>query len=287
MAAVSSVPAARERGIELGPLRDREFRRICALIRERAGIELGEAKRMLCQTRLIRRLRALGLADYAAYVALLDDPASTEHVELVNALTTNVTAFFRELHHFDMLAGEILPALAGRSRRIRLWSAGCSTGDEPWSLAMVVREVLGTHGEIDVKILATDIDTQVLAHARAGIYADDQIAPVAAPRRSRFLDRGTGANQGRWRISDELRGLVTFNQLNLFDPWPMRGAFDVIMCRNVIIYFDVANKVRLLRGFHGKLQPSGYLLLGHSESLTAGVDGFTSHGRTTYQKTAR
>jgi chemotaxis protein methyltransferase CheR len=270
----------------LHPLGDREFKRICALIRERAGIELGESKRPMCQTRLIRRLRALGLSDYSEYVALLDDPSSGEHVELVNALTTNVTAFFREPHHFEMLATELLPPLAGRGARIRLWSAGCSTGEEPWSLAMVVREVLGGRADLDIKILATDIDTQVLAHARAGVYEDDRVTPVAAPRRKRFFARGTGANRGLWRIADELRGLVTFNQLNLFEAWPMRGAFDVISCRNVIIYFDVPNKVKLLRGFHGKLHPGGHLLLGHSESLTAGVDGFVACGRTAYRKTA-
>jgi chemotaxis protein methyltransferase CheR len=267
-------------------LGDREFRRICALMRERAGIELGEAKRPLCQTRLIRRLRALGLRNYAEYVALLDDPESTEHVEMVNALTTNVTSFFREQHHFDLLAGDLLPALAGPGRRIRLWSAGCSTGEEPWSIAMVVREVLGPCTGMDVKILATDIDTQVLAHARAGIYTDEQVAPVSGPRRHRFFSRGRGANDGLWRVADELRGLITFNQLNLFSPWPMRGPFDVIACRNVIIYFDVPNKTRLVRGFHDKLSVGGHLLLGHSESLPTDVSGFISCGRTTYRKVA-
>ncbi|HET7506620.1 MAG TPA: protein-glutamate O-methyltransferase [Kofleriaceae bacterium] len=278
---VATAPSPR---VELLPLGDREFRTICALVRERAGIELGEAKRTLCQTRLMRRLRALGLTDYADYVALLDDPHSSERVELINALTTNVTAFFREPHHFELLASEILPALATPGRRVRLWSAGCSTGEEPWSLAMVVRELLGDRG-VDVKILATDIDTEVLARARAGIYSDEHIAPVPAPRRQRFLQRGTGRNAGLWRVSDELRTLVVFNQLNLFDAWPMRGLFDVIACRNVIIYFDVPNKARLLRGFHGKLGPGGHLLLGHSESLTAGVAGFTACGRTAYRKT--
>jgi len=267
------------------PLGDREFRRICALVRERAGIELGESKRPLCQTRLIRRLRALKLASYVDYVALLDDPASPEHDELINALTTNVTAFFRELHHFEMLAGEVLPALNQRGRRIRLWSAGCSSGEEPWSLAMVVREIFDA--TMDVKILATDIDTQVLAHARAGIYTDEQVAPVAGKRRQRFLARGAGANRGLWRVADELRGLVTFNQLNLFDPWPMRGPFDVISCRNVIIYFDVPNKTNLVRGYHEKLHPGGHLLLGHSESLPTGISGFTNVGRTTYRKTTQ
>jgi chemotaxis protein methyltransferase CheR len=276
--AVATSPA------ELRPLGDREFRRICALIRERAGIELGDAKRQLCQTRLIRRLRALGLRDFTEYVALLDDPRSPEHVELVNALTTNVTSFFREAHHFEMLATEVLPALARRSHRIRLWSAGCSTGEEPWSLAITVRETFGDRGDVDVKILATDIDTQVLAHARAGIYDDERVAPISTPRRQRFFARGTGDNAGLWRVSDELRGLVTFNQLNLFEPWPMRGMFDVISCRNVIIYFDLDNKAKLVRGYRDKLHPGGYLLLGHSESLPSGVTGFTSRGRTAYQK---
>jgi chemotaxis protein methyltransferase CheR len=265
-------------------LGDREFRRICALMRERTGIELGDAKRMLCQTRLGRRLRTLGLADYGEYVALLDDPASPEHGEMINALTTNVTSFFREMHHFDMLGSEILPALADKTHRIRLWSAGCSSGEEPWSLAMVVRETFDARPGYDVKILATDIDPDVLGKARTGVYGDEQVAPVSVARKKRFFQRGTGANRGLWRVADELRSVVTFNRLNLFDPWPMRGPFDVISCRNVIIYFDVPNKVKLLRGFHDKLAAGGHLMLGHSESMTAGVPGFASVGRTAYRK---
>ena len=268
------------------PLGDREFHRICALMRERAGIELGDGKRVLCQTRLIRRLRALGLSSYAEYVALFDDPASPEHRELINALTTNVTSFFREMHHFEMLGNEILPALADKTHRIRIWSAGCSSGEEPWSLAMIVREFFDSRPGYDVKILATDIDTDVLAKARAGVYGDDSVEPVSVARKKRFFARGTGANRGLWRINEELRGLVTFNQLNLFAPWPMKGPFDVISCRNVIIYFDVPNKAKLLRGFHDKLAPGGHLMLGHSESMTAGVAGFMACGRTAYRKIA-
>ena len=279
MAAISAPTA------DLRPLGDREFKRICALIRERAGIELSDAKRTLCQTRLIRRLRALGIEGYPEYVKLLDNPNHPEHDELVNALTTNVTSFFREMHHFEMLATDILPPLAKRGARIRLWSAGCSSGEEPWSFAMVLREVLGDDAGLDVKILATDIDTQVLAHARAGIYGDEQIAPVSQARRQRFLARGTGENQGKWRISDDLRTLVTFNRLNLFDPWPMRGSFDLISCRNVIIYFDVPNKTKLVTGYRDKLNPGGHLFLGHSESLPQGIGGFTSCGHTVYRKT--
>ncbi len=281
VATVTSSPSA---SADHRPLGDREFHRICAFMREHAGIELGEGKRVLCQTRLIRRLRALNLQTYAEYVALLDDPASPEHRELINALTTNVTSFFREMHHFEMLGQEILPALADKTHRIRIWSAGCSSGEEPWSIAMVVREMFESRPGYDVKILATDIDTEVLAKARNGVYGDEAVAPVSQARRKRFFARGSGANRGMWRVADELRGLVTFNRLNLFEAWPMRGQFDVISCRNVIIYFDVPNKARLLRGFHDKLNPGGHLMLGHSESMTAGVSGFVGVGRTAYRK---
>jgi chemotaxis protein methyltransferase CheR len=282
MVAVATASARADYGT-LGP---REFRRICELVRERAGIELGEAKRQLCQTRLIRRLRALGLPSFAAYVALLDDPASDEHAELINAITTNVTAFFREVHHFELLA-KVLPVLAARQRRIRIWSAGCSSGEEPWSVAMTAREAVGDRidrGALDLKILATDIDTNVLAHAAAGVYLDDNVEPIAVARRKRFFARGAGPNAGKWRVGDELRGLVTVKQLNLFGDWPMRGPFDVILCRNVIIYFDVDNKAALLRRYHELIGPDGLLLLGHSESITAGVRGFQTCGRTAYRR---
>lgn len=260
----------------------RDFRRICELVRVRTGISLGDGKRQLCQTRLARRLRALGLRTFGEYVALFDDDAHPEHRELVNAITTNVTAFFREDHHFATLASH-LPALAARQRRIRIWSAGCSSGEEPWSIAMVVREALGDT-TVDVKILATDIDTEVLGRARAGLYRDELLEPVAVVRRQRFFARGTGANAGWWRVADELRPLVTFKPLNLFDAWPMRGPFDVIFCRNVIIYFDAPNKAELLGRYRDLLAPEGYLFLGHSETITAAVSGFRACGRTTYQR---
>ncbi len=270
----ASIPRA-----DFGPLGTREFRRICELVRERAGIQLGEAKRQLCQTRLMRRLRALGLRDFAEYVALLDDEHSPEHTELLNAITTNVTAFFREPHHFELLA-QLLPGIAKQHRRIRVWSAGCSSGEEPWSIAMIVREALGACTGLDVKILATDIDTNVLAHASAGVYTRDHLEPVGPARRQRFFTPdGTTA-----RVTDDLRSLVTFKQLNLFAAWPMRGPFDVIFCRNVIIYFDTESKARLLRRYHDLLAPDGHLMLGHSESITGGVAGFRLRGRTAYQR---
>jgi len=270
---------------DFGPLGPREFRRICELVRERAGIELGESKLHLCQTRLIRRLRALGLKSYTAYVALLDDAHAAEHTELVNAITTNVTSFFREQHHFDLLGKTLLPEIAARSKRIRIWSAGCSSGEEPWSVAITIRQALGACTGLDVKVLATDIDTQVIAHARAGVYKSEHVEPVPNAALQRYFSRGTGANDGMWRVTDELRSLVTFKQLNLFDPWPMQGPFDLILCRNVIIYFDTENKAKLLRRYHDMLAPNAHLFLGHSESITTGVQGFALVGRTAYRRT--
>ncbi|MFT3694119.1 MAG: protein-glutamate O-methyltransferase CheR [Kofleriaceae bacterium] len=268
---------------ELAPLGDREFRRIVELVRSRAGIELGESKRQLCQTRLGRRLKALSIPDYRAYVKLFDDDDHPEHKELINAITTNVTAFYREQHHFDLLRG-LLPKLAATKKRIRIWSAGCSSGEEPWSYAITVREALGSCQGLDVKILATDIDTQVLAKAAAGVYEDENVKPVTQKRLQTYFTRGSGTNDGKWRIADDLRSLVTFKQLNLFAPWPMQGTFDLISCRNVIIYFDVENKVRLLTRYRDLLGTDGHLFLGHSESITPGVTGFVTVGRTAYRK---
>jgi chemotaxis protein methyltransferase CheR len=258
----------------LGGLGDRDYLRICRLVRARSGIELGPAKRQLCQTRLLRRLRALGLASFAAYLALLDDDDSPEHGELINAITTNVTSFYREPHHFELL-GTLLRAAS--QPRIRVWSAGCSTGEEPWSMAITVREVLGDCAGLDVKILATDIDTHVLERASAGVYTDEQLAPISRALRLKYFGRSG-------RASDELRALVTFKQLNLFEPWPMRGPFDVIACRNVIIYFDTDSKAKLVQRYHELLAPGGHLLLGHSESLAIGGSGFELVGRTAYRK---
>ena len=283
MSAASPASSTTGRPVGFDQLSTRDFRTICELMRTRAGIELSEAKRPLAQTRLSRRLRALKLTSFAQYMRLLEDPRSSEHTELINALTTNVTAFFREAHHFELL-GRTIQQVAARSRRLRIWSAGCSSGEEPWSMAMVIRETLGAAANLDIKVLATDIDTNVLEHAREGVYVDDHVEPVSAARRKRFFT--PAATAGSWRIADELRDLVTFKQLNLFEPWPMKGPFDLIFCRNVIIYFNVPNKMQLLRRYHDLLAPGGILCLGHSESITAGVDGFSLIGRTAYRRQA-
>jgi len=267
-------------------LDDAAFARLRQLVGERTGIQLGEHKRQLCQTRLMRRLRALELDSFAAYLAVLDDAGSDEHGELVNAITTNVTAFFREPHHFELLARRVVPELARRDGRVRLWSAGCSSGEEPWTIAMVADEA-GLAPPRDIRILATDIDTDVVARAGAAIYPDERMAQVSDARRRRYFERGVGARSGHWRIAAALRDRVAFRSLNLFDPWPMRGAFDVIFCRNVIIYFDAPSKARLVRRFADLLAPGGYLFLGHSESLIHDVPGLEPCGQTVYRKAAR
>lgn len=266
-------------------LDDASFARLQQLVRARTGIALGSSKRQLCQTRLIRRLRVLGLPTFQAYLAQLDDPTAAEHDELVNAITTNVTAFFREPHHFDWLAARCLPALAqepGRSR-LRIWSAGCSSGEEPWTIAMVLDEAQ-LPARWDVKVLATDIDTQILATAEAGVYPEARTDQVSAARRQRYFTPALGAERGQLRIAPNLRARVRFRALNLFDPWPMKQRFDVIFCRNVIIYFDPENKARLIARFADALAPGGHLVLGHSESLLRDVRGLAPAGKTIYRK---
>ena len=263
-----------------------DFRRVQELIKTRAGIDLGTNKQSLVYGRLARRLRALQVQDFGEYLSLVEDASSDEAGRFVNAITTNVTEFFRENHHFEYLAKTVLPALWRQTgtRRARFWSAGCSTGEEPYSLAMTVSENMpppGT-GNWDIKILATDLDTDVLAHASEGIYAADRVEKIPAPRLHKFFRRA--GSDGAHQVSPELRSLVTFKQLNLMEPWPMQGPFDVIFCRNVVIYFDDATKRGLVQRYRDLLGDTGYLMLGHSESLVGSSIGFDGCGRTIYRK---
>lgn len=264
-----------------------DFCKIRAIIKSRVGIDLGDNKRSLVYGRLSRRLRNLGLGSFAEYLPLVEDAQSDEAERFVNALTTNVTEFFRESHHFDFLARKVLPDVwkrATNTRRVRIWSAGCSTGEEPYSIAMVVRENMppAGSGAWDIKILATDLDTDVLAHASAGVYVMNRAEKIARARIGRFFDPVPGGDAVR--AKDAIRSLITFKQLNLMEPWPMRGPFDVIFCRNVVIYFDDATKTGLVRRYHDLLTPGGHLFLGHSESLVSSAVGFESCGKTAYRK---
>jgi chemotaxis protein methyltransferase CheR len=271
---------------------DREFREFTAFVRRHTGIALNETKRPLVCARLRKRLRHYGYARLGQYYAHLTerDPEGEELVRMVNALTTNKTEFFREAHHFDLLRTEILgPRAAGRGpRRLRVWSAGCSSGEEAYSIAFTVLAGLPDTVDWDVRILASDIDTDMLARAQRGVYLAERAAGVPAALRERSFVRGREANAGLVRVRREATRLVTFRRINLRDePWPIRVAFDAIFCRNVLIYFDRALQQDVVRRLVEYLTPSGYLFLGHSESLLGMGTGLRPVGKTVYQKVLR
>ena len=264
-----------------------EFDRLRELVREHTGIALSEAKRQLVYGRLARRLRALRMETFGEYIALIEagDPAELE--EFVNAVTTNLTSFFREPHHFDYLAREALPAMVARSagtNRMRIWCCAASTGEEPYSIAMVLREAEGLLRGWDVKMLATDLDSAVLATGAAGVYAAERFQNMDPKRIARFFDKGTGPQHGKLRARDELRNLISFRQLSLMHEWPLRGPIDAIFCRNVIIYFDKATQRTLFERMATLQRPGDLLFLGHSESLYRVCDRYELIGRTIYRR---
>jgi chemotaxis protein methyltransferase CheR len=260
----------------------KDFERVRTLIYERAGIVLAPHKRDMVYSRLSRRLRALGLNRFSDYLDLVERDDENELQAFTNALTTNLTVFFREPHHFSIL-DEQLGRLKGKSR-IAIWCSAASTGEEPYSLAMTVAEHFGTL-KPPVDILATDLDTQVLEFGARGIYPMDRVDKMSAARLKRFFRRGTGANEGHCRVIDELRQMITFRQLNLLDAsWPMKGPFDAIFCRNVMIYFDKPTQLRVLRHMAPLLTPEGLLYTGHSESFLHAADVVKSVGRTVYRR---
>jgi len=273
-----------------GPvLGDAEFDFLRQFVLEQCGISLGEHKRQLVQGRLQRRLRALRLRHFGAYCDLLRNDPQSELGELASAISTNVTAFFREVHHYELLENELLPNwLSHKQRagdRLRIWSAGCSTGEEPYALAMVLAEALERTGStVDAKILATDLSPQALATARKGVYPLDRIGGISPERCRRWMLRGSGEFEGLACVHPKLRELVTIQPLNLLHDWPMTGPFDAIFCRNVVIYFDQPTKQRLFRRYAQLLPVGGHLFLGHSESLHGVNDDFELIGRTVYRK---
>jgi chemotaxis protein methyltransferase CheR len=262
-----------------------DFDRVCRMIRVRAGIALAPGKEDMVYGRLARRLRARGLGSFGEYLDLLERSEDEEWEDFTNALTTNLTSFFREPHHFEALR-ELL-ATYPRGRSLRLWSAATSTGEEPYSMAMTVAE---HYGRLDppVKILATDIDTQVLDTARTGIYPLERVANMPPERLRRFFQRGSGANRGHCRVVEELRRMVEFRPLNLLEPqWELRGPFDAIFCRNVMIYFDKATQYRVLSRLMPLLASDGLFFAGHSESFFHATDLLLSCGRTIYRPAGR
>ena len=248
-----------------------DFEALRKLVKEITGINLSDQKRELVYGRLARRLRALHLRTFAEYRNLLASDGGREIAELCNAITTNLTSFFRESHHFEYLREQVLqPMVANRaaSRRVRIWSAGCSTGEEAYSLAMTVIEAIPDLRTWDVKILATDLDSDVLAKAQRGIYAAERVRAIGPQRLSRFFAERRGGRDGAtFEVRPELTSLITFKQLNLMHPLPMKGPLDAIFCRNVVIYFDKDTQRELFSRIAQLQRPGNLLFLGHSEPL--------------------
>ena len=251
---------------ELSP---EQFRRISDLLYGKSGIFLQAGKEQLVKSRLQKRLIARGLPGYSEYFELLEGPQGSAELSLmVEALTTNKTSFFREPEHFAYLSERILPQLGDT---IRIWSAGCSTGEEPYSLAITCREKLPDLSRRDARILATDLAGKVLRAARAGIYGQEDVADIPSPLLRKYFTERSGGGSRTYQAQETLRELIRFAQLNLMAAWPMTGPFDLILCRNVMIYFDKKTQENLVQRFWELLRPGGHLFTGHAESLT-GLD---------------
>ncbi len=272
-------------------LTDKEFRLFRELIYEQTGISLSEHKRALVYSRLGKRLRFHGLKTYLDYYnyILNKDTTGTELVEMINAITTNKTSFFREDFHFKFLSETLFPALkknalSHHTKTINIWSAGCSTGEEAYTIAMALSEAFPDNFGWHVKILATDIDTNVLKKAYDGIYPMENADQIPNNLLLKYFHKGRGENNGFFRAADKLRDLITFQQLNLLDTkWHHKQKFDIIFCRNVIIYFDKKTQHELIHRFQDNLVLDGYLMLGHSESLHGQETNLVNLGKNIYQ----
>lgn len=268
---------------------ENDFRQIKGMIYDDAGIFLPDNKRSLVYSRLARRIRLLGMSSFVEYIDHVQSRAGRdERGHLINALTTNLTHFFREPHHFETARRELASlALKKTSEggRFRVWSAGCSTGEEAYSMAIALLDEEPELLERDVQILGTDIDTNVVRTATTGAYTKDVVEPVEPRLRQRFFETGWGPNSDQYVVNDDLRRLTTFRTLNLMQHWPMTGQFDAIFCRNVVIYFDEATKSVLWERFADKLIANGLLFIGHSERISGGARLiFDTAGLTTYRK---
>jgi len=259
---------------------DADFEKIRTVIYKAAGINLAESKKQLVYSRLARRLRALKLPDFASYLIYLNQN-NQEQEEFVNALTTNLTAFFREAHHFTILANHI-KKIEHLRRPLRIWCSASSTGEEPYSIAMTLAEVYGNY-DPPVEIIASDIDSNVLREASAGIYSMSRLDSVSQTQKQQFFQRGKGSNAGKARIVPALRKLIDLRQINLLDSdWGIQPGLDVIFCRNVMIYFDKPTQLALLEKMVSLLKPQGIYIAGHSESFSQATHLVTLVGKTTY-----
>ncbi len=261
-----------------------DFDYLRGIVTETTGIIAPDDKYTMYYSRLARRLRSLGLEDFSAYRKFLTQNQETESIELVNAVTTNLTSFFRESHHFDFVRETLIPEkVTNNDRQLRIWSAGCSTGEEPYTIAMALLQAIPDPERWDIKILATDIDSNVLKTGNAGVYDASRVKSLDTNLLRRYFKKGSGKNEGWVKISPELSRLIQFKQLNLLHDWPMREKMDFIFCRNVVIYFDKETKTKLVSRFADQLQAQGVLFMGHSESLHRTSDRFQLLGKTIYK----
>ncbi|MDH5630051.1 MAG: protein-glutamate O-methyltransferase CheR [Gammaproteobacteria bacterium] len=259
------------------------FDQVVKLINDLSGICLTERKVDMVYSRLARRIRLHGLNDFDSYLAFVSDNQE-EQVNFINSLTTNLTHFFRENHHFEYLKNTYFPEMfKNNQRKIRFWSAGCSTGEEPYTLAMLWHKLQDKPKYADFKILATDLDTNVLDSCRQGIYSDDKLKPVGSEYRG-FFKHTSVCKPDEKQINPKLQEIIFFKQLNLMDEWPISGPLDLVICRNVLIYFDKPTQKRLVERFTELIRPGGCLMLGHSENLSADKAALKAIGKTIYRK---
>ncbi len=262
------------------PFSSADFERVRKLIYQHAGISLSPVKQDMVYSRLARRLRATGKHSFAEYLDALEKGGGDEWERFVNSLTTNLTSFFREPHHFPIFADHLRKI--GTRRPIRIWCSASSTGEEPYSIAMTVLETFGSNAS-HVSIVASDLDTSVLATAQRGVYPLDRVEKLDPERLRRFFLKGAGTQEGMVSVRPELRQMIEFRRINLLDPnWPLRGPLDVIFCRNVMIYFDKPTQYRILSRFAPIMEPDGLMFAGHSESFLHAADLFRSLGKTVY-----
>ncbi len=263
----------------------KDFGYIRDLINDHTGIVLADHKVDMVYGRLTRRLRELNLDSFDSYLSSLENDEQ-ELVHFINALTTNLTSFFREKHHFDFLASNLIPQIMKNkaSKRLRIWSAGCSSGEEPYTLAMTVRSIIPANSGWDVKILATDLDSNMVEKGSQGVYTEERVTGLSQQDMKKWVKKGKGDTAGMVKMDDRLRDMITFKQLNLMHEWPMKGPFDFIFCRNVVIYFNKDTQATLFDRYADMLVEDGHLFIGHSESMYKICDRFKLLGQTIYKK---
>ncbi|MBD9649124.1 protein-glutamate O-methylesterase CheR [Ensifer sp. PDNC004] len=274
------------------PLTRRDLTEIAAMIYADAGIYLNETKASLVYSRLSKHIRNLGLKGFREYCQLVASPAgAAARRDMLSHLTTNFTRFFRENHHFEHLKTDVLPDLIARAKaggRVRIWSAACSDGQEPYSIALTVLSLLPNAADYDFRILATDIDPKILALARAGAYDATALETVNPAMRKQYFSEVNSGGRFKWQVDDRVKRLITFNELNLMAQWPFKGPFDVIFCRNVVIYFDEPTQMKIWSRFAGMLNTDGHLYIGHSERVSGDAKAhFDNIGITTYRHTGK